>query len=271
MSEIVALEMPSQMPKREHLGHATLARWAASELRGAARDTAAAHIEGCAQCQARLKEMEAQRRAFLVQRPTSRFLADLEARRPKPWLRRWAPSFGGLLLAAAAALWFVVLAPNPGPTTPGVLPDVHHTRIKSGVGLSFHVRTVDGIHEGQPGGVYHPGDAIQLRYTSPGPVHLLVVSLDSSGAVTPFYDAQGRSLTIEPGTAQLLEGSVVLDDTLGAERVIGCFSREPLSTQAVIEAGEAALKAAGGDPKAVERLDLDCIQTGFTILKRASQ
>ena len=121
---------------------------------------------------------------------------------------------------------------------------------------------------GLPGAAYHPGDSLQLRYTTPAHRHLLVVSLDGHGAVTAFYERWGRSLSIEPGVAQLLQTSVVLDDAVGPERIIGCFSHAPLRTSQALEAGRRALAAAGGDPRAVESLDLPCDQTSFLIEKR---
>jgi hypothetical protein len=258
---IALLEAPSVTPG--HLGRTILSRWAAGEYHGAERAELAGHIDDCPHCQTRLSTLEAERRAFLVQRPTATFLAGLEARQPVAWWRRWTPALGGLLLAGAAAAWFSLVTPAVPPAALA-----HQTRIKSGVGLTFHVRTAEGVADGQPGGTYHPGDAIQLRYTSPKPGHLVVVSLDARGAVTPFYDADGRSLNVAPGTAELLDGSVVLDDALGTERIIGCFSETPLSTATVISAGQAALQAAQGDPAAANTLDLDCVQATFTIVKQ---
>ena len=240
-----------------HLGRTTLARWAAGELED---PKIAHHLAGCDHCQDRLDTLEAERRAFLIRRPLAPFLAGLEAK--KPFWRRWRPIFtGGFVLAAAAATGLVLMSPS---IDSDPILNSPKTRIKSGVGLSFHVRTSAGIADGQPGGVYHPGDAIQLRYTSPTAGHLVVVSLDARGAVTPFY-----ALDVEPGVAQLLEGSVILDDALGTERIIGCFS-DSISTTTVVEAGQAALQAAQGDPQAVQRLDLDCVQASFTIIKQAN-
>ncbi len=214
----------------------------------------------------RLAELEAERRAFLTSRPTSAFTAAIEARRNQQSdLRsrlRNRLRFGGVftfaVAAAASAVFFV------GPPEPT---EVATTRLKAGVGLSFHVRSGDQVQDGQPGGAYHPGDAIQLRYTSGVHEHLLILSLDATGAVTPFYDQDGRSLSVAPGVAQLLEGSVVLDDALGPEVIFGCFSEAPLDTDAVAAAGRAALQEAGGDPSRVERLDVDCVQARLLIHK----
>lgn len=243
-----------------HLSRAALHRVLGAEADAAAR----AHAEGCPHCRARLDALDAERRAFLSAHPPAAFAAALEARRraARPWWRRvWLPG-AGLALAAAAAAVLLLARPTVEPPPPT-------TRVKAAVGLSFHVRAGDTVRDGQPGAVLHPGDAIQLRYSTPAHRHLVVVSLDGRGAVTPFYDDAGRSLAIEPGAARLLEGSVVLDDALGTERVVGCFSPTPLDTDAVVTAARAALRVAGGDPRAVERLPLDCAQATFTFEKKA--
>ncbi|MCB9525809.1 MAG: hypothetical protein H6702_20900 [Myxococcales bacterium] len=250
------LESPNVAPG--HLGRAALQR----VLGGEAPGDEAAHAQGCPHCRPRLEALRATRDAFLVRHPPAAFMAALEARRPEAWWRRWPTWIGAGLLAAAAAA--VALSVQPVSPAPEVAAG---TRLKAGVGLSFHVRGPQGVRDGEPGAVLQPGDAIQLRYSTPAHRHLVVVSLDSAGAVTPFYDQGGRSLAIEPGVGRLLEGSVLLDDALGPERVVGCFSEAPLPTADVVAAAKAALAQAGGDPTRVERLPLDCTQASFTFVK----
>ncbi len=232
----------------------TLARMEAGEIPEEI-DTAAA--EGL------VRELRADREAFLATRPTATFLAGIEARRRRKRPLRWLVPTSAFAAAAAAALLTWVPAEQ---VAESVAPPV--TRLKAAPGLSFHVQRDGAVADGTPGGVYHPGDRIQLRYSTGAHRHLVVVSLDSSGAVTPFYDAGGRSLGIEPGVAQLLDGSVELDGALGPERIVGCFSEEPLSTARIVKSGEAALAAAGGDPARVDRLDAACAQATFLIDKR---
>ncbi|MBM4319588.1 MAG: DUF4384 domain-containing protein [Deltaproteobacteria bacterium] len=302
-----AIELLEHPPREEgHPGVHLLRRLQAGELAGAtSAEQLAGHLQGCALCRTRLAEMEEQARAFLAARPVDHFLAALSRRRPRgdaldpvaggggagaaaapwPWLRSllaglWPPQprlvlgFGAMAAASAVAVLLLLL---PGtvertvPLTPGAAGgSADHpaaTRLKSAVGLSFLVQTESGPRQGEPGGTYHPGDRIQLRASSPEPGFLLVLSLDSRGAVTPFYDDQGRSLALRAGVGQLLAGSVVLDEARGPERIIGCFSRQPIATATAVEAGLRALQAAGGDPRRVERLELPCAQAGFSILK----
>ncbi|MBU0553657.1 hypothetical protein KJ940_19455, partial [Myxococcota bacterium] len=229
-------------------------------------------------CAARLETGRASAAAFLRARPPSAFLAALEARRvqaeavteavteagpraleaPTPPRRRRARLTMGLL--ALAALILLAWPPRPPPPAPT-------TRIKAAVDLSFHVKRGAQIHLGRDGEALSEGDQIQLRVSTPRPAHLVVISLDGAGAVTPFYDDDGHGLALGAGVAQLLEGSVVLDEALGAERILGCFSSAPLETAQVIQAAQAALAAVGRDPRRVERLDLPCDQASFLIDK----
>jgi len=249
-------------PSSDHPGAHLLGRLAAGEPDAPELAAAAAHVEACPTCRARLSDLDAERRAFLALHPTPAFLATLETRRASrrsPWARlRW-PLAASALALAAAALLVVALLPAAPP----------ETRLKSGYDLSFHVRSGDRVALGQPGARLHPGDAIQLRYSAPRAAHLVVISLDGAGAVTAYYDADGRALPVDPGVAVLLDGSIVLDATLGPERVIGCFSEAPLTTAAVLAAGTRALAAASGDPAAVTRLPLPCPQATFLVDKVA--
>ena len=237
------------------------------EVEGEARAVIEAAVAASPEDQARLQDLAAERDAFFARRPVAAFEAAIAARqRPTVWarIRAWIggpTGFSGLAVAAAAALVLAVTPRIEGPARRG-------TTLKGGVELTFHVKAGDEVIDGVPGGIYHPDDRIQLRYSTPSHRYLIVVSIDGRGAVTPFYDDDGRSLAIEPGVRRLLERSVVLDDALGPERIIGCFSREGLDTDEVVAAAEEALEDAGGEPSDVETLDIDCHQRTFLIEKR---
>ena len=212
-----------------------------------------------------VRELEADREAFLLLHPAGRFADALETRRTR---RRWWRAQVALpvvLVAAAAAV--VALSWVPADER-GMRAVQQETRLKAAPDLSFHVERDGVVEAGQAGGVYHPGDRIQLRYSTGSHRHLVVVSLDSAGAVTPFYDAAGRSLDIEPGVQRLLDGSITLDAALGVERIVGCFSDEALPTDEIVKAARDALAEAGGDPAKLSRLQVPCAQATFLIDKR---
>ncbi len=257
---------PVVAPGRRPTRH-SLARLEAGELDGEARAQVEAAMSESEPAQRLMRELEADREAFRVQHPRAAFLEALDARRgrrSRTWW--WAPA--GVLAAAAAAVALTWVPTQQTAAGVSVAPVAPVTRLKAAPGLTFHVERDGRVQVGDAGGVYHPGDRIQLRYTTGTHRHLVVVSLDSSGAVTPFYDADGRSLDIEPGVKQLLDGSVTLDGALGPERILGCFSERSVDTGEIIEAGRRALAAAGGDPAKVARLDIGCAQATFLIDKR---
>jgi len=255
-----------------HLSRHELARLETGELGEEALARVEAHLVSCERCAGRLDAIRADAAAFLADRPPARFEAALAARRrPGPWarlvglLRGPRPlGFGLAAVAAVALAIFVWPATTGGPprTPPG------GTRLKAAVGLDFFAEVDGVVTPGRPGGSYRPGDRIQLRYSTPQQAHLVVVSLDSRGAVTAFYDDVGRSLPVDAGVARVLDGSVILDDALGPERVVGCFSTEPVPTERVLAAARRALAAAGGDPLAAGPLDLPCVQAAFVIHKQ---
>ncbi len=251
-----------------HLSRHRLAQLQTGELSGDDASQAQDHAAQCERCGAIIAALRADDAAFMTLRPPGAFLASLEARRP-PARRAWWPRLIAPVLAAAAAGAAALVLSTP-PTALPPTATSPTTRLKGAVELSFHVKTGDAVRRGGPDERVTPGDAIQLRYSTPSHTHLVVVSLDSKGAVTPFYEDSGRSLAITPGTAELLDGSVVLDGALGPERVIGCFSTRAVPTSAAVQAGQRALAAAGGDPVAVERLDLPCTQASFVLRKEAA-
>lgn len=263
---LALLDEPVVVSGRRPSRH-SLARLAAGELEGEARASVEAAAAESEPAQRLIRELDADRAAFRMQHPRAAFEAALEARRGsrgRAWW--WMPA--GALVAAAAAVALTWVPTEPTAAGVSVAPVAPQTRLKAAPGLTFHVQREGQVEAGTPGGVYYPGDRIQLRYTTGTHRHLVVVSLDSRGAVTPFYDAGGRSLDIEPGVEQLLEGSVTLDGALGSERILGCFSERPVDTDDLVEAGRRALVAAGGDPAKVARLEVGCAQATFLIDKR---
>ncbi len=265
-------------PWAPHPGEDELARFEAQGLAPAPAAAVSAHLEACARCRARIAGLAQERQAFLAEHPfatlprPAREAPAPRSAEPSRGLRRvlawlvgpsfWAgPAWAGAG-ALALALLVVALSPSPQPTPPG-----GGTRLKGERALSFVALRDGRPEEGRPGGHYRQGDRIQLRYSSPQPGYLLVVSLDGRGAVTVFYDDAGHSLPVDAGHARLLDESVELDDARGPERVLACFSETPLSSEVVLAAARRALADAGGDPAAVEQLGAPCKTAGFSIVK----
>ena len=97
------------------------------------------------------------------------------------------------------------------------------------------------------------GDAIRFVPDLHGFKYLLVVSIEASGKVTPFFPYKGlfsAQIPVEPGTP--LPGSIVLDESVGMETIWAVFSSEPVAVaqvrQWVASAGDSAdaVEAAAG-------------------------
>ena len=244
-----------------------------------------ARAEACPHCTARLASMEAQKRAFLEQTDV---LAESQAilnalERPDPDLhpklglgrarvRRWlAALLKPQVLAplATVAVVLVVALPRlpierlPRNRTKGII-DVRRPGPR--VALKMYVKDQRGYHTGHSGEVLHEGDQIQFRYSAAGHRFLFIASLDGRGTLTPLYpDTPTQSVPVLPQGLHVLEGSVILDDAVGPERIFAFFSDHPVRFEEI----EAA-RLTHRNAKAIEQLDLkrdDVDETTILIIK----
>jgi hypothetical protein len=201
----------------DHISDLRWDRLLADELPAAERDATRAHADACVACGARLREIEAERGAFVL-RPTT-VVFQPAARRRTWWLG--AP-FAAL---AAALVLFVVLRPRDedggdrrkGKDAPSLL-----------------------LTAGQPGQLVplgaadtiHPGDYLQAGYTAKRDGFGAVLSVDGAGHAMAYVPANGDVLIALPaGTERSFPGSTVLDDALGTERIaiVWCDAPRPVA------------------------------------------
>jgi hypothetical protein len=131
------------------------------------------------------------------------------------------------------------------------------------------VRRADGTVERMArGGEVSPGDAIRFSVSSSRPAYLIVLGLDSRPSVSVYVPSSSDTRPTVSGTDVLVDGSIVLDDTLGPERVVALFCPTPLGIESARKIAEDALQAAGGAPERVERLSVECPQRSFLMHKR---
>lgn len=166
---------------------------------------------------------------FFAEHPWSELRATLAERLADPakelgdsWLERLRAALLGrpgfvAIAAVAAAAALMVLQPS-GPSV----------RPKGGVDLSFVVRRGDAVVPGDPEALYAAGDRLQLRYSTAAHTHVVVLGHDGAGRFSPWYEQRGMSVPISPGRDRLLDGSVILDESPGPERVYACFSKVPV-------------------------------------------
>jgi hypothetical protein len=212
------------------------------------------HLEGCADCRARLA-------AFTAVAPPG--WKEISARQPsfarpaRP--RRWLPALG----VATAALAALVLVARPRPTPgPGA-------RTKGTLALTVIVkRATGGVETLADGAPLRAGDEIRFSAASAKPGYAVVLGLDAAPAVTVYLPASGATpVAIAAGSGQVLPGSIVADATPGTERLVLLRCDAQPEAPLLRETAARALAAAGGRPERVGPLGTGCDETSVLVHK----
>jgi len=181
-----------------------LDQWLANELTDETLAAAQSHVEGCAACAERKRELDEQWRSFAVPLvPMPEAPAEAKTKGSARW---WAP-LGALAMAATALVWFQV-----EPTG---------ERSKGSLDLGFYVNHAGEVRRGEPGEKLFPGDQVQFEVTSKQPMFLTIVSRDGAGKISTYAAER-----IDAGVDQTLSTAVELDGTLGPEKVWGVACEE---------------------------------------------
>ncbi|HUU00856.1 MAG TPA: hypothetical protein VM425_05375 [Myxococcota bacterium] len=237
------------------------------DIPGERLDAVRAHALGCPRCSGIVSRLEAENTEFIARHPPGTIVPRLLARaagtrHKRRLLQVLAPA------AAAALALLVLLVAQPANHEPGPVT----TRVKGEVSLRFFVQRGGQSVEARSGEIFHAGDRIQFVYTSGAKRYLFLASLDDEGRLSNFnFQAAPSSVPIVPGNGQVLEGSIILDDHLGPERVFAVFSDRPLP-QAEIERAAARafslLRREGGDITKLMRLPLSHPQASVLLEKK---
>jgi hypothetical protein len=223
----------------------------AGEIVGPRAEVLRAHADTCPRCNATWAELDRERAEVEQGMPFAHFAAGVRGRLPRAraevvqvhrrtptWVARVVP------LAAAASVAIVtgvVLLRAPV--------DPHTERIKGSpaeliVGGSGTTR---GAIDGEQ---LAPGERVRIKVTpDPRQRFGLALSVDAAGKVEPLYDADGRSLSLQPGEAQVLPDSLEFTGS-GPERVYVILSEDPLRTDDVARRAQDLFHRAGS----VERM-----------------
>jgi hypothetical protein len=250
-----AIDFSRQTRDERCLSDLALDRLVAGEPVDAAVTT---HAADCARCSGRLDEF---RRARAFDAP---LLDELRLRgggSVVPLKRRvWLSTMLPLFAAAALLLLF--------------LPRLFHSTGEREKGLStlaldIVVRHADGHIEAlEPNGRVRAGDAIRFLVSAPRAGHLVVLGLDAAGTVSVYVANGDEPLPIERGRKQAMPGSIVLDATPGAERLVALECDARFSVANAVDAGRRSLERAARDPRRVSPLDLPgCQEAALTMDK----
>lgn len=247
-----------------------LIRLTAGDLQAEDARALSAHTATCPRCAAELAAIERGREDFLARHPFEEVApAMLRGARRRNRGRRLA--FGLVPAGAAAALLMVifqVLRPGPlaeQPPGPGI-------RTKGEISLGFYVQRGDRAVPGRPGETLRRDDRIQFAYSSGSNRYVFLLSLDDRGAVSNFnHQASPTSVPIQPGSGRLLEGSIILDASVGPERIFAVFSDRPLHFDQVRGAAQEAyreIRRGGGGVGDIDSLPLPHPQASILIQKK---
>jgi hypothetical protein len=199
-----------------------------------------AHVRACPSCAGQIRELEADRKAFLARHPFSSFWEALEKRKgARTGFRFWEflRSSGAFRAAAAmasvAAVMFLVYhRPAPPVSKPEIL-------TKGGADLSFYVASSGGQPErGKSGMAVPPGAGVQFVYsTGAENSQLLLIGVEADGTLSVYYPVSGTgSAAVEAGAQKKLPQALRWQPKSSFERFYAVFSKTPVPLEEVRKA-----------------------------------
>ena len=255
MSALVARSRRPGCPSNLELDELVAGDLGGDEREGRLR----AHVGGCAACNARLSAFAA------VEPPPASASLRSEARRaarPERGALRRRGVLGALgVLGAAAAV--LIVWPR-APTSP--------LRTKGGLALTIFIKgegaEVDAV---QGEGKLHPGDELRFALATSAAGHAVVLGLDAAPSVTVYVpganDAAARAVPVGATGGGALPGSIVADETTGAERVFAVLCPTPPDPRSLRLLAVTALARAEGRPDRVKALESGCLEASVLLHK----
>lgn len=238
-----------------------LRRFLSAELSPVESARMEAHIRSCEECRTRTRRIEREedefRRSTDVAKESAEILLRLERRGAPPLAALWDRLIASvrseaLRPALVGAIVLLLVVP--------IAVSNRDARIRekgsSSVTLEMFVNDSGRPRRAADGEVLREGDQIQFRYRASGRRYLFVVSVTSKGELSPLYpDRPAESVPVTPDGTHVLEGSIILDESRGPERIFAFFSDAPLPFDEVRNALEHRL-GSERDITALHRIDL---------------
>jgi hypothetical protein len=203
---------------------------------------------------ARLRDLENDDRAILMQYPASRMADQIRSkagvaapsRRMSPWVAL------GPVAALAAAVALVVL-PGPSPETGGelVVAPADGIIAKGDGEPSLDIVRQDDDASLTTGDLVAEGDVLGFRYHGAGAPHGVLFSVDGSGVVTLHFPPDAFASTLLGSGRVTLDLAYELDDAPGFERFFFVTGASAIDVEAVLQAAQ-ELVDAGADRAQLE-------------------
>ncbi len=245
-----------------HPSRFELTRFHAGEIEANEHERLSNHLSGCVHCRAFVHELDQFRQDFHASHDREKILERVRAGTRK------ASWFGNLLrprilapLVAAGALALLIIVWLPRIEQPG-------ERMKGAeIELGYWIMQAGQPRLAEQGQILHPGDRIQFWLTAPAGGYVHIVGIDEAGQINMYFPRPKEKPDIFPGGAgRPVPGSIILDKTLGQERVFVLICKQPLSADSLVTK---ASKLPGGVKTLItaERMPLDCSQAGILLHK----
>ena len=256
----------------EHPAEHDLTRFHAGDLEKEKRDAIQAHLSTCDHCAEFIRHLDSFRQEFASSHYRQGFLALVrkeaqgDFQEAKSWWQKvFGPSRRVFLASSVATLLIlaVVVFMNRNPKD-----NSSSIRMKgSEISLSYLVMENSRPVLAKPNRILHPRDRIQFRLSAPRGGYVHIVGVDEAGAVTVYFPLPGMEPEIYPGgSGRPVPGSIILDDTLGKERVFVLLCEKPIGRTQL----EHKILGAAKDPRtwiSRKSLPMNCKQTSIVLQK----
>jgi len=229
----------------DHPSRFSLVSWRVADLSERELGAVGAHVRGCEACQQALAGITAvaeEQEARLDER-----LVDLDARLDAArgrWRRTVFLAVGGAVGLAACVAVALGLGLTPDASEP---PAPAYTGLKGEMKFQVVAKRGDNQFRVDPGAELRENDALRFVVVTDRGGYVEVFSVDSAGAISPFYPDSAPAgdavpLRLDGLGRHELPGSIVLDDARGDEFFVVVFSSEEFDRAKIHEwAGRARL------------------------------
>ena len=184
------------------------------------------HLKSCLECNRKLEQLKKERAEFLQAHPFESLGARARAKQ-KSIASQFAPVYALAAMLALVVGLSLVLRPREREDT---------YRMKGATGIAMFVKAGEDRAEKRTRHVYYPGEYIQIEYSCAEADKLILLSIDSAGAISMYYPTEGDTSVVVPkGQNMPLPNSILLDDYIGRELFVAVFSKQPLFLPLVLE------------------------------------